>query len=168
MDKEIATLEQAGTWVDVERPPGKNVVGSKWVFRLKRKADGTIDKYKAQLVARGFTQQYGVDYYDTYSPVAKLVSFRIILALAARYDWDVESFDFNGAYLNGELEQDEEIYMQPLPGYEIAGEGRVLRLVKSLYGLKQAGRRWYETLVRALADLGFRVSQVDQRCSMPK
>jgi len=126
MDKEIATLEQARTWIDVERPLGKNVVGSKWVFRLKRKADSMIKKYKARLVARGFTQQYGVDYYNTYSPVVKLISFRTILALAAQYDWDIESFNFNRVYLNGKLEQDEEIYMQPPLGYEIAGEGRVL------------------------------------------
>jgi len=67
-----------------------------------------------------------MDYYDTYSPVAKLVSFRTILALAAQYDWDVKSFNFNGVYLNGKLEQDKEIYMQPPPGYKIVGEGRVL------------------------------------------
>jgi Reverse transcriptase (RNA-dependent DNA polymerase) len=161
MDREIAMLQQAGTWTDVEWPADKNVVGSKWVFRLKFKADGTVDKYKARLVVHGFTQQYGMDYYDTYSPVAKLASFRTILALAAWYDWDVQSFDFNGAYLNGELEQDDEIYMQPPPGYDITGEGKVLRLLKLLYGLKQAGRRWYETLTRALADLGFCTSQAD-------
>jgi hypothetical protein len=84
MDREIATLEAAGTWTEVPRPSDKNVVGSKWVFRIKRKADGTIDKYKARLVAHGFTQIYGVDYFTTYSPVAKLTSFRTILAIAAR------------------------------------------------------------------------------------
>jgi hypothetical protein len=161
MDREIATLQQARTWIDVERPPGKNVVGSKWVFRLKFKADGTINKYKARLIMRGFTQQYGIDYYDTYSLVAKLTSFRTILALAAQYDWDVESFNFNGAYLNGKLEQDEEIYMQPPPGYDTMGEGRVLRLLKSLYGLKQARRRWYGTLAHTLTDLRFCTSQAD-------
>jgi hypothetical protein len=117
MDIEMATLERAGTWRDVPRPQGKNVVGSKWVFRIKRKADGSIEKYKARLVARGFTQVYGEDYFNTYSPVARLCSFRLILALAARYDWDIESFDFVGAYLNGELDSNEEIYMQSPPGY---------------------------------------------------
>ena len=106
-------------------------------------------------------QVYGEDYLDTFSPVAKLSSFRTILAFATQYDWDIETFDFNGAYLNGDLNQDEEIYMQPPPGYESAGEGMVMRLHKSLYGLKQAGRRWYDTLARVLADLGFRVSQAD-------
>ena len=161
MDREIATLEGANTWTTVPQPQGKNIVGSKWVFRIKRKSDGSIDKYKARLVARGFSQIYGVDYFDTYSPVAKMSSFRLILAMAARYDWDVESFDFNGAYLNGTLSDDEEIYMKEPPGYETQGEHCVKRLRKSLYGLKQAGRKWYEALSRALANLGFRASSAD-------
>jgi hypothetical protein len=97
MDREIATLQAACTWIDVSRPSDKNVVGSKWVFRIKRKANGSIDKYKACLVARGFTQIYEVDYFSTYSPVAKLTGFCTILAIAARHDWEIKSFDFNGA-----------------------------------------------------------------------
>ena len=161
MDREITTLERAGTWTTVSRPPGKNIVGSKWVFRIKRNADGSIEKYKARLVARGFTQIFGKDYFDTFSPVAKLSSFRTVLALAARYDWEIESFDFNGAYLNGELGENEEIYMQGPPGYESQDIDTVKRLRKSLYGLKQAGRKWYDALARALTDLGFRVTQAD-------
>jgi hypothetical protein len=160
MDHEIATLEKAGTWVTVPRPAGKNIVGSKWVFCIKRKADGTIDKYKAHLVAHGFTQIYGVNYFTTYSPVAKLTSFRTILAIAVRYDWDIESFDFNGVYLNGELDDHEEIYMQAPPGYE-SDTQTVKHLRKSLYGLKQAGRCWYNTLVRTLTNLGFTTSVAD-------
>ena len=114
-----------------------------------------MDKYKARLVARGFGQIYGVDYLDTYSPVAKLASFRTILTLAARFDWEVECFDFNSAYLNGELEESEEIYMEQLPGYEEGGKDFVKRLRKALYRLKQAGHRWYDTFKRELADLGF-------------
>ena len=125
MDRELETLERAGTWSDVLRPAGKNVVGSKWVFKLKRKADGSIDKYKAHLVAQGFTQIHGIDYFSTYSPVAKLASFHAILALAARHNWEIESFDFNGAYLNGTLDEGEEIYMQPPPGYEGGAAGTV-------------------------------------------
>ena len=171
-------------------PPDKNIVSCKWVYRLKRRADGTTDKYKACLVARGFSQIYGVDYLDTYSPVAKLASFWTILALAARFNWEVECFDwevecfnwevecfnwevecfnwevecfnwevecfdFNSAYLNGELEESEEIYMEQLLGYEEGGKDFVKRLRKALYGLKQAGRRWYDTFKRELADLGF-------------
>jgi transposase InsO family protein len=161
MDREIGSLEHAGTWTTVPRPAGRNIVGCKWVFRLKRKADGSVDKYKARLVARGFTQIYGVDYYDTYSPVARLASFRLILAVAARNDWDVEAFDFNSAYLNGELDADEEIYMQEPPGYESGEAGSVKRLLKALYGLKQAGRKWYDALRAAVTDLGFRVTKAD-------
>ena len=161
MDKEIDTLEKAGTWSTVSRPTGKNIIGSKWVFRTKRKDNGTIDKLKARLVARGFTQIFGVDYFDTYSPVAKMASVRTILAMAARFDWDIESFDFNGAYLNGTLDDDEELYMHEPPGYESQGEPKVKRLHKSLYGLKQAGRKWYDALTRSLADLGFCATAAD-------
>ena len=118
MDRELAALDRAGTWRTVERLPDMNVVGCKWVFRIKRRADGSIDRYKAHLVARGFTQVYGLDYYQTYSPVARLTSIRLLLALAARYDWNIESFDFVGAYLNGELDDNEVIYMQSPPGYD--------------------------------------------------
>jgi hypothetical protein len=116
----------AGTLTNVKQPAGKNIIGSKWVFRVKFKVDGIVDKYEVRLVACGFMQQYGMDYYNTYSPVVKLASFRIFLTLAAWYNWDVESFDFNGAYLNGKLEQDEEIYMQPPLEYNLIGEGKVL------------------------------------------
>jgi hypothetical protein len=115
-------------------------------LKIKGKSDGTVDKYKARLVARGFTQVYGVDCFDTYSPVAKMASFRAILDIAARYDWDIEPFNFNGVYLNGTLNDDDEIYMQEPPGYETRGEHSVKQLHKSLYGLKQAGRTWYEAL----------------------
>jgi len=160
MDCKIATLEKAGTWVTVPRLAGKNIVGSKWVFCIKCKADGTIDKYKACLVACSFTQIYRVDYFMTYSPVAKLTSFRTILAIAACYDWNIKSFDFNSTYLNGELDDNKEIYMQPPPGYE-SDVRTVKHLHKSLYGLKQARRRWYDTLVRTLTNLGFTTSVAD-------
>ena len=160
MDREIATLDHASTWSNVQQPQSKNVVGSKWLYRIKRKADSSIEKYKARLVARGFTQIYGVDYFDTYSLVAQLTTIRYILAMATRHDWNINTFDFNGAYLNGELEEGEEIYMKQPPGYEDETT-TVKRLHKSLYGLKQAGRRWYETLCKALEDLGFRITHAD-------
>ena len=97
MDRELTTLERAGTWVTVPRPTNKNIVGSMWVLRIKRKADGSVDKYKARLVAHGFTQIYGVDYFTTFSPVSKLSSFRTLLAIAAHPNWDIQSFDTNGA-----------------------------------------------------------------------
>ena len=142
MDKEMDTLQKASTWSTIDHPPGKNI-------------------YKVRLVARGFTQVYGVDYLETFSPIAKLASFRTILAIAACHDWDIESFDFNGTYLNGTLGDGEEIYMQEPPRYETQGEISVKQLHKALYGLKQARRKWYEALSSALIDLGFHVSKAD-------
>ncbi|SRR6266404_4488633 len=139
MDKEIDTLEHAGTWVNVPRPTNRNIVSSKWVFCIKHKANGEIDKYKVHLVACGFTQIYGIDYYSTYWPVAKMASIQLILALATRQDWEIESFNFNSTYLNGKLQDNKEIYMEPPPGYENVAPNYVKRLQKSLYGLKQAG-----------------------------
>jgi Reverse transcriptase (RNA-dependent DNA polymerase) len=157
MEREIKTLKRMGTWETVLCPEGKNIVGSKWVFQLKCKADGSIDKYKARLITRSFTQIYGVDYFDTFSPVMKLASIRTILTLAARHDWDVDTFDFNSAYLNGELGEEEEIYMQEPPGFE-ESTGSVKWLRKSLYRLKQARRWWYDTLTCTLNNLGLCVT----------
>jgi len=161
MDRELSTLKQAGTWETVPCLKDKNVIDCKWVYRTKYKSDGAIDKHKARLVARGFTQVYGVDYLKTYSPVAKLASLRTILVLTACLGWDIICFDFNAAYLNGELEELEEIYMEQAPGYAEGGAGFIKRLKKVLYGLKQAGHRWYDTFARELADLGFYPSAAD-------
>jgi len=157
---ELDNLKAAGTWEIVERLRDTNVVDSKWVFRVKKDADGNISKWKARLVARGFTQVYGVDYFETFAPVAKLASIRTILAIAARNNWDISMFDFHSAYLNGEL--DEDIYMEQPPYYETADRGRyVVKLNKTLYGLKQAGKKWYDSLCRSLADIGFKKTEAD-------
>ena len=145
MDREQSTLKQAGTWETVPRLKGKNVVDCKWVYRTEYKSDGAIDKHKARLVVQGFTQVYGIDYLETYSPVAKLASLWTILVLAMCLGWDIICFNFNVAYLNGELEELEEIYMEQAPGYAEGGAGFIKRLKKALYGLKQAGHRWYDT-----------------------
>ena len=154
----MQTLTDAHTWKVVSQPLDKNIVRSKWVFCIKRNADRSLKKYKAQLIARGFTQIYGVDYLNTYSSVAQFSSIHVILAIAACNDWEIESFDFNGAYLNGTLNKNKEIYMCPLPGYEIDYRDIVLKLLKSLYGLKQASHRWYEVLCCVLLDIGFNLS----------
>jgi hypothetical protein len=160
MDREIKSLKVAGTWKTVPCLPRKNIVRAKWVFKLKRKANRSIDKYKVRLVARGFMQIYGMDYYDTFSLVACLSSFCVLMALAACFGWELEAFDFNSVYLNGELDENEEIYMQELPGYESLGEF-VKLLLKAIYGLKQAVVKWYHVLHQTLTDLGFCVSAAD-------
>jgi hypothetical protein len=101
-----------------------------------------------------------VDYYDTFSPVTRLASFRVLIALTAHFGWELEAFDFNSAYLNGELNKDEEIYMQEPPGYESLREF-VKLLLKVIYGLKQAAVKWYHVLHWTLTDLGFHINATD-------
>jgi hypothetical protein len=154
MIDELRSLEDAGTWIIVNRPANANVVGSKWVFRRKRDATGKIIKYKARLVAQGFTQTHGVDFHETYAPVAKLTTNRIILALAARNNWEVHQIDIKNAYLNTDLE--ENVYMRQPPGFEIPGrETDVCLLQKALYGLRQSGNRWYDRLSSTFIGLGY-------------
>lgn len=157
---ELDSLVANKTWRIVPRPSTGNVVDSKWVLRVKKNAAGEIDKYKARLVARGFTQIYGVDYYDTFAPVARLSSIRLLLAIAARNGWAADSFDFNSAYLNSKL--DEDVYLEQPPDHAFADrKAFVLKLEKALYGLKQGGRKWYETLCAALGKLGFTRAEAD-------
>jgi Reverse transcriptase (RNA-dependent DNA polymerase) len=163
IQEELATLQTAGTWRLEEAPPGANIIGSKWVFKAKKDASGFIARYKARLVAQGFSQIGGVDYDDTYAPVARLASSRAIIAMANRLDLELHQVDIKGAYLNGELNDDEVLYMQHPPGYKSHDAGsRVLRLVKTLYGLKQSGRRWYQKLSSIFTSLGFKCCSVDQ------
>ena len=115
---ELDALTKMKTWQVVERPKGRNFVQCKWVFKIKKDVEGKIERYKAHLVAKGFTQVENVDYYETWAPVTKLASIRTILALAARHDWDIDMFDFHNAFLNGELDDNEEVYMEQLPGHE--------------------------------------------------
>ena len=150
--KEIHQLHHNRTWVLVEPPPNTNIVGCKWVLKLKAMPDGSV-KYKARLVAQGFTQKPGVDYDETYSPVVRFASLRALFALAAHYSWEVHHMDVKSAYLNGTLE--EIIYMRQPEGFVEKGKERfVCLLKKGLYGLKQAGRCWNHTIDPALRQLG--------------
>ena len=163
IEEELATLKAAGTWRLEEAPPGANIIGSKWVFKAKKDAAGNIARYKARLVAQGFSQIGGIDYDDTYAPVAKLASSRAIIAMANRLRLELHQIDIKGAYLNGVLNADEVLFMQHPPGYKAPEAGsRVLRLIKTLYGLKQSGRRWYQKLTSIFTSLGFRQCAVDQ------
>jgi len=119
ISKELTSLEAARTWDVVECPKGVNIIGCKWVFKIKRNAAGEIDKYKACLVAKGYSQVQGVDYDETYAPVAQLSSLHTILAIAAQNDWDIDVFDFQSAFLNGKLDKGEDLYMELPPGYNV-------------------------------------------------
>jgi hypothetical protein len=159
-DAEMESLLKAGTYTLVPLPDGANLIGCKWVLKVKRGADGSIIKYKGRLVAKGYAQRYGVDYDETYAPVARYPSIRLLIALAAHYGWELHQMDVKSAYLNGEL--DTPIYMTQPEGYVVAGkEDHVCLLKKSLYGLKQAGRTWHHKIDIALKDRGFTALEAD-------
>ncbi|KAJ3532326.1 hypothetical protein NM688_g7442 [Phlebia brevispora] len=158
MDAEIAQLTGRGTWEMADCPANRKTVGCKWVFHLKRDEAGNVVKYKARLVAQGFSQVEGINFNETYSPVVRLESLRTVIALGNALDMDLHSIDVVGAYLNGTLK--EEIYMRQPPGYE-DGTGRVCRLLRPLYGLRQAGYEWNETMDDELEQLGYERLDVD-------
>ena len=136
-DSEISSLERNGTYEICSLPSGRQAIDTKWVFALKLTQAGTIDRYKARVVARGFRQVEGIDYFETFSPVASYPTIRTFLSIAAAREWEIQQCDAVTAFLNAPL--DEEIYVKPPEGYE--GDGQVWRLRKALYELKQAGRQ---------------------------
>jgi hypothetical protein len=156
---ELKSLQDHGTWKIVPRPEGKHIVSCKWVWRIKTKPDGSIERYKARLVARGFTQTRGVDFNETFAPVTRLDTLRLLAATAAQKDWEFRQIDVKTAYLYGDLE--EEVYMAVPEGLEGVPEGHVLQLLKALYGLKQAGRQWYKTLKEQLEKFGMKKIESD-------
>ena len=142
MDEEMKALLQNDTWEVVDLPREKKTVGCKWVYTLKYKSDGSLDRYKARLVARGYTQTYGIDYQETFAPVTRINIIRILISLVVNLDWPLYQYDIKNAFLHGDL--NEEIYMNIPPGYEgKMNEGKVRKLKKALYGLKQSPRAWF-------------------------
>ena len=131
------------------------------MFKKKLRPDGTIEKYKARLVAKGYHQKEGEYFFDTYSPVARLTTIRVLLSLATSYGLLVHQMDVKTTFLNGELE--EEIYMDQPDGFAVKGqEGMVCKLLKSLYGLKQAPKQWHEKFDKTLTSVGFVVNEADK------
>ncbi len=161
MQEEYNSIIAAGTWSLVQLPSNRKSIGCKWVYKIKHNADGSIERYKARLVAKGFSQKEGIDYNETFAPVAKFCSIRALLALAAQQDMEIHQMDVKTAFLNGDIDVD--IYMKQPIGYVVHGkEDYVCKLHKSLYGLKQAGRTWYQKIDNVLLhSLGFTRSQAD-------
>ncbi|KAI9173831.1 hypothetical protein LWI28_007225 [Acer negundo] len=154
MNSELQALQANGTWSLVALPAGKSPIGCRWVFKIKHRSDCSIERYKARLVAKGFTQLEGVDYQDTFSPTAKIISVRCLLALAASNRWSIHQLDVNNAFLHGELS--EEIYMSPPPGLRRQGANNlVCRLHKSLYRLKHASHQWFAKFSEAICSAGY-------------
>lgn len=158
MNDELQSHREMNTWDFVPREPSMKIVKSKWVYRIKRGPTGKIDKFKARVVAVGCSQVYGLDYYETFSPVIKLTSLRTLLALGNEEGMAMKQLDVKTAYLHGVLE--EEVYMEPPPGSGSAPT-QVCKLNKSIYGLKQAGRTWYKTLDSILKSQGYRRLEAD-------
>ena len=152
-EEELDAHTRNGTWELADLPTGRKAIGSRWVFKVKRNADGSIEHYKARLVAKGFSQHPGFDFNETFAPTDRFAAIRTILALSALEDLHLHSIDISHAFINGDL--DAEVYMEQPEGFEHGGPGKVLRLHKSIYGLKQASRMWYQKLQAVLIDIGF-------------
>ncbi|XP_071683516.1 uncharacterized protein [Lolium perenne] len=160
MDEEYGALMRNKTWKLVPPRSGVNVVDCRWIYKIKQKADGSVDRYKARLVAKGFKQRFGIDYEDTFSPVVKIATVRLVLVVSVSRGWSLRQLDVKNAFLHGILE--EEVYMRQPPGYEDRGkQNYICKLEKALYGLKQAPRAWYARLSSQLIKLGFVASKSD-------
>ncbi|KAJ9512092.1 hypothetical protein QJQ45_012628 [Haematococcus lacustris] len=157
-DEEMQSLLSYGTWELVELPEGCRPLDNRWVFSVKRDGRGSIVRFKARLVVKGFLQREGIDFHELHAPVSKHATVRALLAVAAAEDMELEHLDVKTAFLNGKLE--EVIYMHQPAGYE-DGSGRVCRLHRALYGLRQAPRAWHARLKEELEQLGFTASAAD-------
>ncbi|KAG2960190.1 hypothetical protein PC119_g26469 [Phytophthora cactorum] len=156
---ELESMRLRGVFRAAKLPNGQRAIGTKWVFKIKRKADGSIEKYKARLVAKGFKQKYGIDYTETFSPVVKYVTLRMIIAIAKYFGWPLDQLDVVTAFLYGIMK--ELVFCAVPEGVDLDGDFDCLELVKAIYGLKQASRVWNETFDEFVCSIGFQVSAFD-------
>ncbi|WVZ17643.1 hypothetical protein V8G54_010625 [Vigna mungo] len=159
MSVELDALQANNTWVLTTLPPNKTAIGCRWVYKIKYNSDGSIDRYKARLVAKGYNQIEGLDYLETFAPVAKLTTVWLLLAIAATKNWALKQLDVNNAFLHGDLHED--VYMKVPPGLTTSTPNQVCKLQRSLYGLKQAGRQWYAKLHNFLLSHNYNCSTSD-------
>jgi len=160
MEEEIASLKKNKTWNLEPLPPNRQAIDCKWVYKIKCKPDGSIDRYKARLCAKGFLQKEGIDYKETFAPVVRYDSVRVLLALATIYDLDIKQFDVKTAFLYGELL--EEVFMKQPEGFISDDPSLVCKLIKSLYGLKQSSCCWNEKFIKFLEEFNFEQLEADK------
>ncbi|RVW29136.1 Retrovirus-related Pol polyprotein from transposon TNT 1-94 [Vitis vinifera] len=155
MNEEMKSLQKNEIRELVECPPGKKPVGCRWIYTVKYKADGSIERFKARLVAKEYTQTYGIDYTETFALVAKINTVRVLLSLAANLDWPLQQFDVKNVFLHGELS--EKVYMDLPPGCTVSEKQcqKVCKLKKSLYGLKQSPRAWFRRFTKSMRAFGY-------------
>ena len=160
MNNEIESHKKNETWTLEELPTGRKAIDCRWVYKIKHNADGSVERYKARLVAKGYSQQEGIDYEETFSPVARYTTIRSIIAIANQLDLELHQMDVATAFLNGTLK--EEIFMKQPEGYAKKNkENLVCKLQKSIYGLKQASRCWYNTMHNFLKELDYKQCSSD-------
>jgi hypothetical protein len=169
MREEFSALLQNDTWKLVPRPPGANIIFGNWIFRQKFHSDGSLSRYKARWVCRCFSQQHGIDYDETFSPVVKSITIRTVLSIAVSSEWPIHQVDVKNAFLHGSLQ--ETVYCQQPLGFEDASApDHVCLLHKSLYGLKQAPRAWFQCFSTYIQTIGFTPSLTDTSlfsCTIP-
>ncbi|CAI7816768.1 unnamed protein product [Closterium sp. NIES-53] len=163
MESELKSIEENGTWELVELPEGRNAITSKWLFRIKSDADSKIERYRSRLVAKGYQQKEKMDYKELFAPVVKPTTLRTLLAGVAIKRWVVKQMDVTTTFFNDVFE--EEIFMAQPEGFD-DGSGRVLKLKKVIYGLKQAPTQWYLNLRGVLEEIGFTPSTADHSLFM--
>ena len=159
MKEEMVSLKKHGAWALVPRPAGVSPIKARWVFKVKLDSNSKPIRYKARVVAKGFQQVYGLDYHETFAPVAKIKSMKLVLAIAAQFDLELKQLDFDTAFLNASLT--EEVYMEQPDGFQIGGPNLVCKLLKALYGLKQAPYEWNQILHRFMITIGYKAIIAD-------
>jgi hypothetical protein len=160
MMEEYSSIMKNDVWEVVPRPEGKSVVGSRWIYKIKHVVDGSVDKFKARFVAKGFSQKEGIDFSETFAPMARYSSIRAVISIAAELGWQIHQMDVKTTFLNGVIE--EEIYIEQPEGFEVHNRAsHVCRLKRALYGLKQAPRAWYNRIDNYLLGMGFTKSEAD-------
>ena len=159
MKEEMESMAKNQVWDLVDLPKWVVAIGCKWVYKTKTDASGNVERYKARLVAKGFTQKEGIDYHETFSPVSKKDSFRIIMVLVAHFDLELNQMDVKTTFLNGDLE--EEVYMKQPEGFDDNSQ-KACKLRKSIYGLKQVSPQWYIKFHKVITSYGFIENLVDQ------